>query len=109
MQRVNADGLMRDLSAVAADVDALLKSTAGSANQAIADARERIEISLRTAKQHLEDARLCTIEEAMSVAQSTDAYLRKNAWKAIGVAGSIGLLLGAIVGLEIASSRTRRD
>jgi ElaB/YqjD/DUF883 family membrane-anchored ribosome-binding protein len=109
MQRVNADRLVRDLRAIAADVDELVKSTAGNANEAIIEARERIESSLRIAKQNLENARLCAIEEAKNVAQSTDAYLRENVWKAIGVAGSIGLLLGAMVGLKSGSPRMRRD
>ncbi len=109
MQRVNADRLMRDLGAVAADVDELVKSTAGNANEAIVEARKRIESSLGAAKENLENARLCAIEEAKNVAQSTDAYLRENVWKAMGVAGGIGLMFGAIVGLKSGSSRTRHD
>jgi len=105
MQRVNGDRLMRDLGAVVADVDELVKATAGNANEAITEARERIENSLRTAKHSLENARLCAIEEAKSVADSADAYLRENVWKAMVVAGGVGLLFGAIVGLKNSGGR----
>ncbi len=109
MQRVNADRLMRDLSAVVADVDELVKSTAGNANEAIVEARKRIEISLGAAKENLENARLCALEEARNAAHSMDAHLRENVWKAIGIAASIGLLLGAATGLKSGSSRARPD
>ena len=109
MQRINADRLVRDLSAVAADVDELVKSTAGNVDEAIIEARKRIESSLGAAKETLANARLCAIEDAKNVAESTDAYLRENVWKAIGIAGSIGLMFGAIVGLKSGSGRAQRN
>lgn len=80
MQRVSTDRLVRDLGAVAADVDELVKSTAGNASEAMADARAR-----------------------------SNTYLRDNVWRAMGVAAGIGLLLGAIVGLRSQSSGSRSD
>lgn len=109
MQRVKSDRLMRDLCAVAADMDELVKSTAGNGNEAIVEARARIEGSLRTARRNLENARPCAFQERVSVARSADAYVRENVWKAMGVAGGIGFLLGAIMGLKSGSSRTPCD
>lgn len=100
MQRVNFDRLVRDLHDVAADVDELVKSTAGNANEAIIDVRERIEKSLRAAKQTLKNTRHCAVAEGRSVARSTDAYVRENVWTVMGAAAGIGFLLGAIVGLK---------
>lgn len=54
MQRINADRLVRDLDAVAADVEELVKSTAGNADEAIVEARKRIESSLGAAKENLQ-------------------------------------------------------
>jgi ElaB/YqjD/DUF883 family membrane-anchored ribosome-binding protein len=107
MQRINADKLVRDLSAVATDVDELVKSTAGIASEAVIEARKRVESSLEEAKDSLKNAQLCAIEEAKNAARFSDAYLRENVWAAIGIAGSIGLMLGAIVGLK--SGRAQRD
>jgi ElaB/YqjD/DUF883 family membrane-anchored ribosome-binding protein len=109
MQTVSTDRLFRDLDALAADVEELITSTAGNATEAIAEARARIEISLRNAKRILENARLCPLEEANDAREVKATYFRVNAWKAIGVAGGIGLLLGLITGLKGGLSRTQRD
>ncbi len=108
MQQVNADRLVRDLGALATDVEKLVQASADNANEAMVDARERIESLLGTARQNLENARRCAIEEAKSAAQSADEYLRDNVWKAVGLAGGVGFLLGAIVSRRSAPSRMRR-
>lgn len=92
MQQLNADRLMRDLCAVVADVDDLVRATAGNASKAILDARGRIENSLLTANENLENARQCATDEATSVAQSAGAYLRKHIWKTVSIAGGLGFL-----------------
>lgn len=107
MEKVSADRLLRDLNALAADVDELITSTAGNATEAIAAAQTRIGVSLRNAKRSLQNAQLCPTEEANVAGEWRAGYFRVNAWKAIGVAGGIGLLLGVIAGLKGGSSRTR--
>ena len=109
MQRINTDRLMRDLGAVVADVEELVKSTAGNASETIIEARKRVESSLSAAKASLSCAQPCAIGKARTAGQSTDAYLRENVWMAIGVAGGVGLLLGAIVGLKSGTSRPTDD
>ncbi|MGO8854971.1 MAG: YqjD family protein [Steroidobacteraceae bacterium] len=101
VRHVNADRLVRDLNALATDVDKLVEASADNANEAVADARERIE--------SLESARLCAIEEAKSIAQSTDDYLRDNVWTAVGLAGAVGFLMGTMVGHRSARSRRGRE
>lgn len=109
MRHVNGDRLVRDLNALATDVDKLVKASAENANEAMADARERIESLLGTSKQNLENARLCAIEEAKSVAQSTNDYLRDNVWTAVGLAGAVGFVLGTMVSHRSARSRSWRE
>ena len=109
MQRISADRLLRDLNALVADVEELIASTTGNATEAIAEARARIKVSLRNAKRILENARLCPVEAANVAGDVKTAYFRVNAWKAIGVAGGIGLLLGAMAGFKGGSSRPRGD
>ena len=109
VQQVNADRLVRDLDVLATDMEKLVQASADNANEAMVDARERIESVLGTARQNLEKARLCAIEGAKSAAQSADDYLRDNVWKAVGLAGGIGFLLGAIVSRRSAPSRMPRE
>jgi ElaB/YqjD/DUF883 family membrane-anchored ribosome-binding protein len=106
-QQVKTDRLFRDLDAVAADMEELVEATSGNPSEV--GLRARIQESLQRVKRNVESTRLCTIEEAKNVAQSTDEYLRENIWKAIGVAGGVGLLLGAIVGFKSRSSRPPLD
>ena len=94
MRQVNADRLVEDLCAVADDVNVLVKATAGNANEAIVGARERIGCSLRAAKDNLENVRRRAVDEAKGVGQSVNGYVRDNVWTLIGIAGSVGLLLG---------------
>jgi ElaB/YqjD/DUF883 family membrane-anchored ribosome-binding protein len=101
----NSERLVRDLSAVAADLDELLKITAGNASEAILGVRERVGECLRSAKESLGDARHLAIKETKQVARSADAYVRDNTWAAIGIAAGVGFLLGAIS----ARSHSRRD
>ena len=100
--------ILRDLNVLAADVEELIKSTAGNATEAIAESRARIEVSLRNAKQILKNARPCALEQTNDAGEAKPAYFRVNAWKAIGVAGTIGLLLGVITGLTGGLSSSRR-
>lgn len=101
----NSERLVRDLSAVAADLDELLKTTAGNAGEALIGVRERIVGCLRSAKESLGDAQHFAIKETKHVAKTADAYVRDNAWAAIGIAAGAGFLLGAIS----ARSHSRRD
>jgi len=107
MEQLNADRLFTDLDAVAADMEELIEATSGGAGEA--SPRDRIEHSLRRMRRNLAGTRACAVEEAKNVAQSADAYLRENIWKAIGVASGVGLLFGAIVGLTSRSSRRPPD
>lgn len=108
MQRVSCNRLVRDLHAVAADVDELIESAAGGATAAIAKARERLEASLEAVRQNLKRAGRGSAEEANTARQS-QAYFQVNAWKAIGVAAGIGIVLGAIAGQKGGLSRARRE
>ncbi len=101
----NSERLVRDLSAVGADLDELLKTTAGNASEAILGVRDRIAGCLRSAKESLGDAQYFAIKETKHVAKSADAYVRDNTWAAIGIAAGVGFVLGAIS----ARSHSHRD
>jgi ElaB/YqjD/DUF883 family membrane-anchored ribosome-binding protein len=97
VQQVNAEVLVRDLTVLVIDLDALLKATEDTASEAVLNVRERIVGSLQTAKRYLEAARICAAGEAKGTVRSADDYVRDNAWKVIGFAGGVGFLVGAIV------------
>ncbi len=92
MQQINMDRLIRDLNAVAADVEELTKATAGNADEAMVEVRERIASSLRAVKDTLRD---------------TNNYVHDNVWKVMGVAAGVGLLVGVILSRSSGSSRSQ--
>ena len=89
--------LVNDLKTVAGDAGDLLKATAGTTADKLLSARQRMEESLRQAKDGLDSARLAVAEKAKSTAGATDEYVRENPWKVAGLAAVAGLLLGVII------------
>jgi ElaB/YqjD/DUF883 family membrane-anchored ribosome-binding protein len=96
MRPLSADILVEDLCAVADDVDALAKATAGNVSQAFLHARAQIENSLQAAKQNLERAQRCASKKTEGVARRARAYMQDNAWTSMGIAAALGFVFGAI-------------
>ena len=95
---VGKEKLMRDLRVVVADTEELLKATAGQAGEKVSAARERIYENLIAAKARLDAAESEVIEKAKYAAKATDVYVHDNPWKAVGVAASVGVIVGMLIG-----------
>jgi ElaB/YqjD/DUF883 family membrane-anchored ribosome-binding protein len=109
MRYINADRLVRDLGAVVADIDEIIKATGGNATEAVVSARKRIARSLRTAQDNLDDSRRHVMQQAKRVAKSADGYVQDNVWKVMGIAAAVGILAGALLSLKSESPDERRD
>ena len=77
---------MKDLQAIMADAEELLRATADQAGPRVQEARARTEEALRSARERLQ-----------STGQQLDAQVRENPWVAVGVAAGIGLLVGVLL------------
>lgn len=64
----------------------------------MAELRERLQDNLCSARHRLADAEAALRERTREVAKATDHYVHEHPWKAIGVAASIGLLVGMLIG-----------
>ena len=95
---VTKEKLMDDLRVVVADAEELLRATAGQAGEKVAEARERIQSSLASAKARLAVAQEVVIEKTKRAARATDDYVHENPWKAVGIAAGVGLLVGMLIG-----------
>lgn len=104
----SADKVLRDLSAVVADIDELFAAGPGNANAAIGAARARMAENLKQAKAAMAKGRRSVLDEAREAAKSADRYAQEHVWQVIGVAGCVGLLVGVLLGLS-QSPRPRRD
>lgn len=89
--------LVSDLKNVISDAEELLKATAAQAGEKVAAARQKIEQSLIEGKKSLADAEKVLVKKTKECADIADDYVRENPWSAVGIAASIGLVLGLLI------------
>ena len=95
---VTKEQLIHDFKVVVADAEALLKATAGQGGEAMAEARARVGESLAAAKAKLTEAEAALIARTKAAAKATDEYVHGHPWQAIGVAASVGVVIGLLIG-----------
>jgi len=90
--------LIHDFKVVVADAEALLKATAGQGGEAMAAMRAKAEESLATAKVKISEAEAVLVAKTKAAAKVTDEYVHVHPWQAIGIAASVGMVLGLLIG-----------
>jgi ElaB/YqjD/DUF883 family membrane-anchored ribosome-binding protein len=90
--------LIHDFKVVVADAEALLKATAGQGGETMAAARAKVLESLSAAKAKMSDAEAALLARTKAAAKATDEYVHGHPWQAIGIAASIGVVIGLLIG-----------
>ena len=67
------------------------------AGEGYAEARVRLEQSLRTARERLTDLEEDVSRRLRAAGQATDAYVHEHPWQAVGVGAGLGLLVGLLI------------
>lgn len=94
----NKDQLINEFKEVVSDAEALLKATANTSGEKIAEVRAKAEKSLNIAKAKLADAQDEMLAKTKAAAKVTDVYVHENPWRSIGFAASIGVVIGLLIG-----------
>ena len=94
---VSREKLATDLRVVIADAEELLRATAGQMGEKAVVARERIQESLRVAKDKLAQAEEAVIDRTKAAARATDDYVHDHPWGAVGIAAAVGLVIGMLI------------
>ena len=94
---VSREKLSSDLKVVIADAEELLRATAGQMGEKAVVARERIQESLRIAKDKLSRAEEVMIDKTKAAARATDDYVHDHPWGAVGIAAAVGLVIGMLI------------
>lgn len=89
--------LINDFKTVVADAEELLKVTANAAGEQVSVARSRARESLADAKVKLAEAEKVVRIKAKEAAEATDVFVHEHPWKAIGLAASLGLIVGLLI------------
>ncbi len=105
---ITRDKLVEDVKILTKDVQELLKATASVVGEKAAEARVKVEESLKIAQDKLSDAHGHVKAKGQEAFSATDIYVRDNPWNAVGIAAGVGFLLG--IGFSAgAFLRSRRD
>jgi len=94
---VSREKLATDMRIVIADAEELLRATAGQVGEKAVVARERIQESLRVAKDKLARAEEVMIDKTKAAARATDDYVHDHPWGAVGIAAAVGLVMGMLI------------
>jgi ElaB/YqjD/DUF883 family membrane-anchored ribosome-binding protein len=85
--------LTGDLKTVVRDAEDLIKATAGTAGDKVAEVRQRLSAALEAAKETCHRVQDKTVEAA----KATDKVIRAHPYESMGVAFGVGLLIGVLV------------
>ncbi len=86
--------LVEDFKVLSKDVQELLKVTASVVGDRAADARVKVQDSLKVAQEKLAQVSAQAKDKGQAAINATDVYVRDNPWNAVGVAAGVGFLLG---------------
>ena len=89
--------LVEDFSTVLEDAQALLRHAAGDAGKSYADARSRLEASVKQARERIGSAEEAMLASARDAGRSADGYVREHPWESIAISAGVGVLLGILI------------
>ena len=95
---INKDHLINDFKVVITDAEALLKATVNTGGEKVAEIRAKAEESLGIAKARMADAQAAVLARTKETAKAADAYVHENPWRSVGLAASIGVVIGLLIG-----------
>src|SRR5258708_28890763 len=87
------DKLVDDVKVLTKDVQELLKATASVVGDKAAEARVKVQDSLKIAQDKLSDVHRQVKAKGQEAFSITDGYVRDNPWNAGGIAARIGFIL----------------
>jgi ElaB/YqjD/DUF883 family membrane-anchored ribosome-binding protein len=89
--------LVEDFKSVLADLEALLQETAQTGGEKLTAIRAKAEQSLDAVKANMADAPASLLNKAKVAATAADDYVQDNPWRSIGLAASVGLIIGLLI------------
>jgi ElaB/YqjD/DUF883 family membrane-anchored ribosome-binding protein len=73
------------------------RETADHLRQTVARARQDLEESLENIEKKFNDTRDAVVHKTKQVARSTDRYVNKHPWKAVGISAGVAFLAGVVI------------
>ena len=89
--------IARDIQNVVSDAQELLKTVQTEGQSKLAEVKGQVQVKLDSAKQMLGELGTQVQDGAKQAMDTTDAYVRANPWRAIGIAAGVGALVGFLI------------
>jgi ElaB/YqjD/DUF883 family membrane-anchored ribosome-binding protein len=91
------DKLLDDLRSVVSDAEQWLRQGGQMTAEELATARDKLERTVRIARDDLMKLGEPVIEKTKAAAHATDEYVHENPWKAVGIGVAAGVVLGMLI------------
>jgi ElaB/YqjD/DUF883 family membrane-anchored ribosome-binding protein len=88
------DKLMSELRTVIQDAEELLRMTADQVGDSAEGIRARMTARLHQATNELHHLQHVAVTQAKAAGHATDEFVHENPWKSVGIAASVGLIIG---------------
>ena len=88
---------MSDLKSILEQAEDLLKQAASTSGVQAQELREKAMVLLEQVKEQTTVLQDKAVEKAREAGEATQAFVKDNPWKALGIAAGVGLLLGAML------------
>ena len=97
MTEATKERLVSDVKTVLSDAEDLLRQSAASTGEQAVQLRERGMAMLRQARDKAQSLQETAVAKSKEAARAADDYVHENPWRSIGVAFSVGIVLGLLV------------
>ncbi len=95
--RESKEKLIEDFHSVINDTEELMRSVSSESGGKAEVLRDKIEQNLTHAKEYLQDFEDSIVDKSKIAARITDEYVHENAWRTVGLAIGLGVLIGLLL------------
>lgn len=97
--RAQPNPVGRDVQNVVSEAQELLKTVKDEGTAQIDAMKSRVQAQYDVAREKFGEIQTTVAEGAKVAVTSTDAYVRGNPWRAVGIAAAAGAVFGALITL----------
>ncbi|HEU4855204.1 MAG TPA: DUF883 family protein [Nitrosospira sp.] len=95
--RESKEKLVKDFQSVIADTEELMKFVSNESGGKAQALRDKLDRNLKLAKDYLHDVEGSVVDKSRVAARVTDEYVHENAWRTVGLAIGVGILIGFLI------------
>jgi len=97
MENTNSNPIARDIQNVVSDAQELLKTVQTEGSSKLTEVKGQVQAKLDNAKQMLGQLGTQVQDASKQAMDTTDAYVRANPWRAVGISAAVGALVGFLI------------